>query len=370
MTYSYAVFGCGQGAAIAYDLAKFGDASEVLLCDIDLKKCTEVAVRLNKLLGREIVHTHCVDVSNGNALNKTFRGVDTIVGAVSYKLNELLTEVAIGIGAHYIDLGGNTAVVRNQHKAHHRALKRGVTVVPDCGMGPGFNLSLANAVAKKIVHPHSIYVYCGGLPQKPEGLLNYSLFFSMDGLVNEYSGFADILSDGKRKKQKTIQSIMPVDNDFGDLGLLEASHTSGGLSTAPWTFPKLFPGIQNLEYKTLRYPGHFKLISEWKSHGVLRDELVRHLGQVVGCTPDVGVIYAEGYTKQGDRYGIEVIDRLDKKTGFSAMQRLTGFHASVMAIMATKKVVGPGVLAVESIDGEKVIREMKKRGIKIGEVNT
>ena len=86
--------------------------------------------------------------------------------------------------------------------------------------------------------------------------------------------------------------------------------------------------------------------------------------------PDVGVIYAEGYTSEGDGSGIEVIDRLDKKTGFSAMQRLTGFHASVMAIMATKKAIGSGVLAVELIDGEKVISEMKKRGIKISEVNT
>jgi len=38
------------------------------------------------------------------------------------------------------------------------------------------------------------------------------------------------------------------------LGRLEAAVTSGGLSTAPWTFEGK---IERLENKTLRYPGHW-----------------------------------------------------------------------------------------------------------------
>lgn len=364
--YRYAVLGSGQGAATAYDLAKFGEAEVVFLFDVDQKKAQDVADHLNALLRKHLVCPRRIDATDEELTWGALRTshVNTIVGAISYKLNESLSRIAIDVRANYIDMGGNTEVVRQQHKLHKKARRAGVSVIPDCGMGPGFNLSLAHAVARRLLSPKTITVYCGGLPQRPEGPLNYALFFSMDGLVNEYCGNADILRGGKWRKQPTTEVISPICLGTEGSRLFESSHTSGGLSTAPWTFRKLFPTLRNLEYQTLRYPGHFEQIRAWKKEGVLRERLVERLGTSLSRVEDIGIIHVEG--QEADQNGMIVAtveDQYDPMTGFSAMQRLTGFHASVMAILATRKFTEPGVIPVESVDGETVIREMEKRGI-------
>lgn len=65
---------------------------------------------------------------------------------------------------------------------------------------------------------------------------------------------------------------------------------------------------------------------------------------------------------------VEVIDRYDEQAGFTAMQRLTGWHASIMAIAAVNGRIRPGVLAVENaLSGKAVVDEARSRGIAIAE---
>lgn len=362
--YRYAVLGAGQGAATAYDLARFGNASQVILVDKLGERASMVASHINGLLGKNIVLPIGADVSDSEALKQLIQGSVSVVGAVSFKVNLALSKLAIDIGAHYIDLGGNTDVVIKQHALDAEAKERRVSIVPDCGMGPGLNLSLANAAGRMLRHPLSLSIYCGGLPQKPEGLLNYALFFSIEGLVNEYTGETEVISGGEIVRRQTLGGGEFV-NLGGELGILEAARTLGALSTAPWTYPDTFKGLQTLEYKTLRYPCHWDHIRAWQEQGVLREELERHLGTELSSVPDVGVIRVVGVAKDCEKVVIDVLDYRDEQTGFSAMQRLTGFHASVVAILAAKGRIPRGVVPVESINGNLVIREMRKRGISV-----
>ena len=65
MSYIYAVLGGGrQGTAAAYDMARFGDASKVLIDDMNLEAATRAAERVNKLVGQEIVEAHQLDVTH------------------------------------------------------------------------------------------------------------------------------------------------------------------------------------------------------------------------------------------------------------------------------------------------------------------
>ena len=55
MAFIYAVLGGGrQGTAAAYDMAKFGDASRVLIADISLDAAQKSAARVNDLISKEI----------------------------------------------------------------------------------------------------------------------------------------------------------------------------------------------------------------------------------------------------------------------------------------------------------------------------
>ena len=61
--YNYIVLGSGkQGTAIAYDLAKFGNASSVILADVNLKSAKESSDRVNSLLGQKLTRSIQLDI--------------------------------------------------------------------------------------------------------------------------------------------------------------------------------------------------------------------------------------------------------------------------------------------------------------------
>jgi len=72
----------------------------------------------------------------------------------------------------------------------------------------------------------------------------------------------------------------------------------------------------------------------------------------------------KGYRK----FTIDLFDKYDEKTGFTAMQRLTGWHASIMAILAAEGKINKGALPVEKVaSGKLIIQEAEKRGLKFSE---
>ena len=76
MSFVYAVLGGGrQGTAAAYDMARFGDASRVLIADLSLEAAQKAAKRVNKLIGREIAQAYQLDVTNRAQLEAFFQDV-------------------------------------------------------------------------------------------------------------------------------------------------------------------------------------------------------------------------------------------------------------------------------------------------------
>jgi len=143
MGYKYAVLGAGQmGVASAYDLAKFGEADEVVLADNVYDTAEASAERINKLLSTDIAEAVQTNVKDMAQLAKVLDDVDAFVSAVPFKHNLAITELAIRHGVSMTDLGGHTGVVRKQLQRSAKAKGAGVTIVPDCGMGPGMNISM------------------------------------------------------------------------------------------------------------------------------------------------------------------------------------------------------------------------------------
>lgn len=384
MSHKYVILGSGrQGIAAAYDLAVFGQADSLTLLDIDLAVAQAAAARLNRLLGKSIATGFQVDAADASTVATHLDGATGLISSVHYTFNVEMTKLAIAKKVHMTDFGGNTAVVREQLALEAEAAAAGVTIVPDCGMGPGLNISLGTYVMSLVEEPEEVLIWDGGLPQDPQPPWNYVSTFSMGGLTNEYDGDAFFIRDGQ---------VVPVPCFSGyevlefpePIGRLEAFVTSGGLSTSPWTFEGR---LKRLENKTLRYPGHvtqFKAFSDLGllgldpiavsgQHIVPRDVLHALLAPQI-CrdeVKDVCVMRVKGVgTTKGKRAEavVELIDRYDERTGFTAMQRLTGWHGSILLIAAVNGVVRRGAVSVElALPGRTVVLECRRRGIAVKE---
>ena len=278
MAHKYVILGSGrQGIAAAYDLAVFGQAESLVLLDIDLGVAQGAAARLNGLLGKPIASGFQVDAGDVSTVAPHLDGATGLVSSVHYTFNLEVTKLAIAKKVHMTDFGGNTAVVREQLALDAEAAAAGVTIVPDCGMGPGLNISLGTYVMSLVEEPEEVLIWDGGLPQDPQPPWNYVSTFSLGGLTNEYDGDAFFIRDGK---------VVPVPCFSGyevlefpePIGRLEAFVTSGGLSTSPWTFEGR---LKRLENKTLRYPGHVAQFKAFSDLGLLGLDPVAVGGQRV-----------------------------------------------------------------------------------------
>jgi len=103
MSFSYMVLGAGrQGIAAAYDLARFGDAKQVTLADVNGEEAKQAAAGVNKLLGRQAADAVALDVRDEAAVGRALKGYDVTLSAVPYFFNLGLTRAAIASGAFWL----------------------------------------------------------------------------------------------------------------------------------------------------------------------------------------------------------------------------------------------------------------------------
>lgn len=383
MPFSYMVLGAGrQGIAAAYDLAKFGEAKRVTLADVDGALAREWAERLNELLGRRAVDFLALDARDKNAVRRALKGYDVALSAVPYFFNLELTQAAISAGVSFCDLGGNTEIVRRQHALDAEARRAGVRIVPDCGMGPGMGNTLAVYAMGLLDSAEHVYIYDGGLPQRPVLPWNYQLTFSIEGLTNEYFGGMTVLREGELAHIPCFTELEMV--EVPPLGELECFFIAGGASTAPWTFAGK---LQTYELKVLRYAGNFAQLKAFSDLGLFdlkpvkvdgKEVVPRHLFHALfepqvraEVIKDVCIVRARAVGKKDRATAeatVEVIDYYDEATGFSAMQRLTGWHASIVAAMMARGETPLGAQPLElAVPGETFVREARRRGFRIRE---
>ncbi len=383
MSFSYMVLGAGrQGIAAAYDLGKFGDAKRITLADVDLALAQQSAEQVNRLLGRRAAEAVALDARDHRAVHRALKGCDVALSAVPYFFNLDLTRIAIASGVSFCDLGGNTDIVRQQHALDEDARRAGVRVVPDCGMGPGMGNTLAVYAMSLLDRAEHVYIYDGGLPQRPAPPWNYQLTFSIEGLTNEYYGGMTVLRGGKLTHIPCFTELEMV--EVPRLGKLECFFIAGGASTAPWTFAGR---LQTYELKVLRYPGNFAQLKAFSDLGLFdtrpvkidgKDVVPRHLFHALfepqmraEVIKDVCIVLVRALgTKDGApaEATVEILDYYDEATGFSAMQRTTGWHLSIVAAMMARGQIAVGAQPVElAVPGDVFVREARERGFRIRE---
>lgn len=372
------VLGAGlQGSACAYDLLRQPDVEDLILADLRVEP---LAPFLEPVRGPRL-KTRAIDFRDFRAVRDLLEGATVALSAAPYYLNLDLARAAVSAGVHFSDLGGNTEVVFRQRELDAEARARGIAVVPDVGLAPGMVNILAAGAMRRFDRTEEIRMFVGGLPQEPEPPLYYQVVYSLEGALDYYTTPVWILRDGRRVKVEPLSEVEEI--EFPRLGRLEAFHTSGGISTLPWTYEGK---VDRMEYKTLRYPGHAAVMRAISDLGLLDPTPV----EVAGCRVaprdvfvavagarltkpegrDLVALRVEATGWKGNRrvrHLWECLDRYDEPSGISAMARTTGFSLSVVGLLLARRAVTEiGVRTPdEIIPADVTIVELAKRGIRI-----
>ena len=413
------VLGAGRmGLGAAYDLAhNSGGVEAVTVADVDEGRARAVA----ETVGDARVRPAQVDVSDRARVVGLMRGQDAVISCVTYFHNLLLARAAVEARANFCDLGGNNAVVDQELALDAEARAAGVNVIPDCGLAPGMVSVLAAHGAARFSRLDELHIRVGGLPQNPRPPLDYQIVFSVEGLIKEYVERARVIRGGLLTEVESMTELETL--DFPEpFGRMEAFQTSGGTSTLPETF---LGRVRELDYKTIRYPGHcekFKLLvdlglceSAPVEAGGARVAPRKLLGELLyrrlpADEPDLVFVRLEFVGRPGTdeeallgqlvevgqispaeassetfggvvreaagassprpaRLRYDIIDRFDAGTGLSAMQRTTAFPASVVAqMMARGLTTRKGAVPQERcIPPDAFVAELARRRIRIEE---
>lgn len=191
------------------------------------------------------------DISNEKTVVDLIDGHDVTLSACPYFLTPIIAAAAKKAGSHYFDL---TEDVESTRAVKMLAEDSTTVFVPQCGLAPGFISIVANDLAGRFDTLRDVHMRVGALPTYPSNALKYNLTWSTDGLINEYCNPCEAIVDGHLREVSPLEEVEHFSLDGIDY---EAFNTSGGLGTL---CESLAGKVQNLNYKTVRYPGHRDIV--------------------------------------------------------------------------------------------------------------
>jgi saccharopine dehydrogenase-like NADP-dependent oxidoreductase len=240
------LLGAGKiGEAILNLLSHTGDYA-ITVADADPVRLAQV-----DRMGFADVTTRLADVADPSVLATLIEGHRVTLSACPYFLTPAIAAAARAAGSHYFDLTedvGSTRIVKQLAEQAETAF------VPQCGLAPGFISIVANDLAGRFDSLRDVQMRVGALPTYPSNALKYNLTWSTDGLINEYCNSCEAIVDGQLRETSPLEEIEHFSLDGIDY---EAFNTSGGLGTL---CDSLAGKVANLNYKTVRYPGHRDIV--------------------------------------------------------------------------------------------------------------
>jgi lysine 6-dehydrogenase len=373
-----AVFGSGlMGSAIARDLVSSSDVEEVMVCDVDRYRLNSLA----RAESSEKLSTKHHSVVNRSETTKLLRHFDVGVGALPHGLSEYVIASTLQAGVSFVDLIYGWRF--EQNKTNLSAKRKGITIIPACGLAPGLTNILAMDAAHIMEEVDEVHIKVGGIPERPKPPLNYRIVFSFDAVLEEYIRKAAIVKNGRLTEVDALTGLETI--TFPQpIGKCECFYTDG-LSTLTHTMK----GLKEMDEKTIRWPGHAAQIRTLIECGLLETNPVFMDGQRIVPRKIVSEILSEriklgkekdltllrvDVTGKSDgkriRQRYQMIDHYDSRRELTSMARTTAFPCSVAAQMLGAGLVEerglvPPELAFKTELRSAFMSQLRQRGLEI-----
>lgn len=327
------------GQAMALDLAK---SHKIHLADLKIENVRK------EIKDHPAIITYDLDVLNRQKLSSFIKKADMVLLAVPGYLGYNALETIISSGKNVVDISFSP---ENIMKLNDIAIKNNVTAIFDAGVAPG----LPNYIFgyhDSFEDIKSFKYYVGGLPKFPKQPFNYKAPFSPIDVIEEYTRPARMIINGKLMTKPALSGIENI--NFKDSLMLEAFNTDG-LRSLLITMNH----VKNMSEKTLRYPGHVKLIKSYIKKGTLQNnETIKKLFKEWKLGPEeIEFTLLKVELQTNDKtINYELYDEYDKVDKITSMARTTGYTATASINLILEKLfTEKGVFPPESVSNNKKI---------------
>jgi len=364
------ILGAGMvGKAMAIDLSKKYNVKSV---DIDKES-------LAFLSKNYPVETEILDVTNEKALSEAIKEFDLVISAVPGFLGLQTIKNVIKNKKDLVDISFLPEGVMHLDSL---AKENGVTVIMDCGVAPGMPNIIAGYHNERMKIESFEYMV-GGLPKERTFPFEYKAPFSPCDVIEEYTRPARIIENGKKVVKPAMSGLELI--DIEGVGTLEAFYSDGLRSLID-----TLGNIPEMKEKTLRYPGHIRMIQALKAAGFLDNKPVVVKGKEVipfeftseilfkawKLNPEDREFTVMRVILRGEEKGVKkeivynLFDQYDPIEKISSMARTTGFTATAAVDMVLNGVFNEtGMFPPELIGKHEkcfnyIIQYLKDRDIK------
>ena len=369
--------GCGKiGAVLARDFSESVEGAEIVLADRSEERAREAAAGIK---GAGWVSA---DTSDYQGLVDTLGEFDLVLGALPGDYGFRALEAAVEAGVDVVDV---SYTPENPMELGDAAKKAGIAIIPDCGVAPGLSSILVGYASSRLDRVREAHIMVGGIPETPVPPLGYTITWSAEGLIDEYVRDVSIVENGEVVQVPALSGLEEM--EFPGVGTLEAFYTDGLR-----TLVESLPGVESMYEKTLRFPGHVEKVRLLRELGFFDDEALLVEGDQVSPRlltarllerslrmPDVGDLLAMILEVKGEADGEDagykyyILDRFDREKDVTAMARTTAYTASIVAgmlaegVIEEKGVIPPERLGMNEAVAERLLSELKKRGVTVEE---
>jgi saccharopine dehydrogenase-like NADP-dependent oxidoreductase len=237
------------------------------------------------------------------ALAKELEAADVLVDCLPGSQAPRLARLARQHRCHYLNL---TEYVAETRQVLEIAEGAETCFALQCGIAPGFINVLGHALFQEacaewgVEQVERLRMRVGALTDHAVAPHFYGFTWSTVGVATEYVEPAIAVRNGKIVELPSLTERLPLAIDGVPL---EEALTSGGAADLPQA---LAGRVRELDYKTLRYPGHFAwiegLLAKAPAGGNRAQYLLEQMERIIPhCEDDLIAIYAdvEGRDRQG-----------------------------------------------------------------------
>ena len=301
----------GIGRAVGLILAEWSDLPlEIAIGDVDSERADGAAAWIREDQGgRAAVHSFPMPAEGSDeTLERVLAGADVLLDCLPWSQAVRMAELARRHDLHYANL---TEHMPSSDRIAEIAEGSSRAFVLQTGLAPGFIDVLGHKLFQDFCRRHevdrveSLRLRVGALPALALPPHYYGFTWNTVGVATEYLEESRVIRGGELVPRPSLTEVAEV--HLGAL-VLEEALTSGGAADLP---AALAGRVDSLDYKTLRYPGHWSWVHDRIAELQGVDPIAELEAVLLKAIPQVErdqvVIYAavEGLDHAGERHRVD-----------------------------------------------------------------